>query len=92
MVVLWTPMAEADLATIFDFIADDNLQAAVDMDRLLRKSGNSLAVFPYKGRLGRVAKTRELIAHPNYIVVYRIAGDSIQILSILHAAQQYPPE
>ena len=91
MVVLWTPMAEADLAAIFDFIADDNLQAAVDMDRLLRKSGNSLALFPYKGRLGKVAKTRELIAHPNYIVVYRIIDDNIQILSILHAAQQYPP-
>ena len=92
MVVLWTPMAEADLAAIFDFIADDNLQAAVDMDRLLRKSCNSLALFPYKGRLGKVAKTRELIAHPNYIVVYRIIDDNIQILSILHAAQQYPPE
>lgn len=33
--------------------------------------------------------TREIIAHPNYLVVYQIT-DRIEIVSILHARQEYP--
>jgi len=33
--------------------------------------------------------TREAIVHPNYILVYRV-GETIDILAVLHARQQYP--
>ena len=38
---------------------------------------------------GRVLNTREIIVHPNYLVIYRLT-DRIEILSVLHARQQYP--
>ncbi|WP_354043151.1 type II toxin-antitoxin system RelE/ParE family toxin [Devosia sp. UYZn731] len=41
---------------------------------------------PGPGRCG----TRELVVHPNYIVVYRVLTDQIDIVSVLHARQEYP--
>lgn len=46
--------------------------------------------MPLAYRPGRVAGTREWVAHPNYIVVYRVGGESIRILNVLHARQEYP--
>lgn len=40
-------------------------------------------------RLGRVLNTGEIIVHPNYLAIYRLT-DRIEILSVLHARQQYP--
>jgi plasmid stabilization system protein ParE len=42
-------------------------------------------------RLGRVDGTREIVAHPNYIVVYRVVADRIEVTAVVHARRQYPP-
>ena len=49
-----------------------------------------LAQHSFLFRPGRVPGTRELVAHPNYIVVYRVKGNQVEIVSILHARQHYP--
>jgi toxin ParE1/3/4 len=51
---------------------------------------SQLPQHPYLYRLGRVSGTRELVAHPNYIVVYRVSATAIEIVSILHSRQQFP--
>lgn len=51
-----------------------------------------LAQHPKVYRAGRVRGTRELVVHPNYVVVYRIAGGEIEILRVLHSARQWPPD
>ena len=33
---------------------------------------------------------REIVAHPNYIVLYRVAAERIEIVNVVHARQQYP--
>ena len=33
---------------------------------------------------------REIVAHPNYIVVYRVGLDCIEVLRVMHARQEYP--
>ena len=38
-----------------------------------------------------VLRTRELVAHQNYILVYDTAGDLVRVLRVLHAARQWPP-
>ena len=43
----------------------------------------------YLYRHGRVSGTREMVVHPNYIVVYRVTH-VVEILNVLHSRQEYP--
>ena len=89
MFVVWSPEARHDLWQILDFISDKNPIAAFTLFSDIESATTNLVQNPYLYKLGRVTGTREIIVHPNYIVVYRVL-DSIEILSVLHARQQYP--
>ena len=41
-------------------------------------------------RAGRVKGTRELVVRPNYVLVYRVLPDAVEVLRVLHATQQWP--
>ena len=41
-------------------------------------------------RAGRVPETREALVTPNYMLVYRVGADVIEVLTIKHTRQQYP--
>lgn len=76
-------MAEADLDNIIDYIAQDNPTRAETFGQELRDKTLPLAQHPKMGRTGRPglpAFVRELVAHPNYIVFYRVLDD----LSLIH--------
>ena len=47
---------------------------------------------PYMFRSGKVDGTREIVAHPNYLVIYRITVTHIQVEAVIHARQKYPPD
>jgi toxin ParE1/3/4 len=50
-----------------------------------------LGAFPAIGRPGRVAGTRELVVSGTpYIVPYRVRGERVQIITVLHSAQRWP--
>ena len=88
-------MAEADLDNIIDYIAQDNPTRAEEFGQELRDKTLPLAQHPKMGRTGRPglpAFVRELIAHPNYIVFYRVLDEArtVEILRVKHAAQQTP--
>ncbi|WP_265258179.1 hypothetical protein [Verminephrobacter aporrectodeae] len=38
----------------------------------------------------RVPGLREIVAHPNYIVLYRVAADRIEIINRVHARREFP--
>jgi toxin ParE1/3/4 len=79
------------LEDIRDWIAVDNAPAAVRMMTRIRTAVERLATVPGAGRPGRVAGTRELvISGTPYIVPYRVRGDAVQIITILHGAQRWP--
>jgi toxin ParE1/3/4 len=48
------------------------------------------SVTPFLFRAGREPGTREIVAHPNYIVVNRVMDDWIEIVNVIHARQRYP--
>lgn len=45
---------------------------------------------PYLYRVGELPGTREIVAHPNYVVVYRVAVNRVDTVNVLHARQEYP--
>ncbi|MDL2313835.1 type II toxin-antitoxin system RelE/ParE family toxin [Desulfovibrio sp. OttesenSCG-928-C14] len=92
MLVIWSVSAERDLEAITEYIARDNLQAALALDDFIRDAANGLPAFPRQGKPGRIPGLRELVVHENYIVVYEIAEDEINIITVLHAARQWPTE
>jgi len=52
---------------------------------------SALAEFPERGRPGRRAGTRELVfGGLPYLAAYRLKGDLVEILRILHGAQVWP--
>jgi addiction module RelE/StbE family toxin len=93
MRVVWTDPAEEDRERIVLFIAQDNPQAALEMDDLFTAAADSLAAFPTRAKTGRVSGTRELIVHKNYILIYGIDedADTVYIKAVLHTARQWPP-
>ena len=91
MKLIWSAHARADRAAIFEFIESDNPTAAADIDEQIKKQVETLILLPESGRKGRVKGTRELVvARTPFIAAYRIAGESIRILRILHGAQRWP--
>ena len=91
MKVRWRPAAEADRDGIIDYIAQDDPAAAIDLGDAIDRRVTALPNQPKLYRVGRVRGTREMVVHPNYIVVYRIVRGEIEILRALHSARQWPP-
>lgn len=90
MNLIWRPAALEDRATIMDYIAEDNPVAALELDELIEEKTNSLVDHPRLYKPGRMKGTREMVVHPNYVVVYRENKTEIAILRVLHARQQWP--
>lgn len=89
MLVEWRSEARAELWQILNYIGDRHLVAAIQLYEAVEGATSALPEHPYLYRVGRVHNTREIVVHPNYLVVYRVT-DRIEILSVLHARREYP--
>lgn len=85
-------MAREDLRAIVQYVGKDSPVRAKSFGKALRDKTKPLAQHPELGRHGRLPGIRELVAHPNYVVFYRVLaeGRTVEILSVKHAAQQMP--
>ena len=92
MKVLWADSAAQNRRDIVDYIALDDLWAAIQIDALFERAVERLSEHPKLGRAGMLAGTRELIPHRSYRPIYEISDDQIWILALLHTARQWPPE
>jgi addiction module RelE/StbE family toxin len=87
----WSADSLADRNAIFDYIEVDSPQAAIKVDNRIQKQVESLMQFPQSGRIGRVEGTRELvISRTPYVVAYRIKGNTVRILRVLHGSRRWP--
>ena len=87
----WSVFALADRDDIFDFIEADSPRSAIRVDSAIEAQTERLVDFPDSGRPGRIPGTRELIVTGlPYIVAYRVMGDTVHILRVLHGSQQWP--
>ncbi len=90
MKLVWKQLALNDRERIMDHIAKDNPQAALDLDVLFEQKADRLVEQPEMYRVGRKRGTREMVVHPNYLVIYRINNDAVEVLRVKHSAQQWP--
>jgi toxin ParE1/3/4 len=77
------------LHAIHRYIAKNNPAAAKRVIERIEQSVAGLSHFPFTGRPGVVKGTR-LLSVPGlpYIVVYRVRGEVVDILAVLHAARR----
>ena len=85
--IKWTKTALGSLDEIAGFIAKDNPNRATSFVLELQAAVTKLQAHPGTGRAGRVPGTRELVLHQNYIAIYRVRGDDLEILRLHHAAR-----
>lgn len=91
MKVRWRPMALADRERIARYIADEGSPvAARKLDAEFVQKAHTAAQRPKLYRAGRVRGTREVVVRPTYVMVYRIEDEGIEVLRVLHTAQQWP--
>lgn len=89
--VVWTEDADEDLATIIEYVFERDPVAARRLWDRLKVSAVSLSEHPYLFKESdRMPGYREIVAHPNYLVFYRVLADRVQIEMVAHARRMYP--
>ncbi|WP_066570565.1 type II toxin-antitoxin system RelE/ParE family toxin [Snodgrassella sp. CFCC 13594] len=90
MLIKWSDNALIDLDIIVRYIFQHNPVAALEIEELILDSVQNLGTTPYIGRIGQVFGTRELVVHPNYMIVYCINDHMLEIAAIVHTKRHYP--
>lgn len=74
-----------DLRGIAHYVAQDKPGAAARLRLSIEAQVSKLADPNFPRRSGRVAGTKELVAHPNYIVVFVEDDMTVTVINVLHA-------
>ncbi len=92
MKVYWTDTAQTHLDNIYNYIARDSIQYAKrTVDRITKRS-IQISEFPLSGRKVpeiSIDQIREMIEGP-YRIVYHIKPDQIDVLAVIHGAENFP--
>lgn len=94
MILTWTIEANQDRSNLFDFIAEQNIYAAVKLDDKIQESVNNLIHQPLMGVLREDRKARCLIVPDFDInVFYEVdeQKEKIVILKVMHQKQFLNP-
>ncbi|WP_205966165.1 type II toxin-antitoxin system RelE/ParE family toxin, partial [Pseudomonas viridiflava] len=81
-----------DLLAIIDYISDDNVTAAQEMKDTVESRVANLPLHPRLYKEGREPGTREMVVHPNYIVIYSESTTTLIVVRALLVARQSPSE
>ncbi|OMG71389.1 type II toxin-antitoxin system RelE/ParE family toxin [Burkholderia ubonensis] len=90
MTIEWTSTALLNLADILDRVTEESPQGAASLSAEIQSKTARIESNPNLYRAGRVRGTRECVVTENYLMVYRITPDAVQILNVLHTRQQWP--
>ena len=91
MKIVWLPVGRRTRIAQLEYIAEQNPIAALRLDEEIERQVRQLSDQPMMGRSGRQPGTRELvISRTPFIVIYRVTNARIEILRMLHGAQQWP--
>jgi plasmid stabilization system protein ParE len=86
--------AVADLDTIWEYVARDDVDAADRIVEAAYRVCTNLAKHPELGPLRRFYSSGPgniryfvITEFPNYLIFYRVVADGVEIIRILHGAQ-----
>jgi len=86
--LIFSPQAEQDLIDIWDFIAQDNIDAADRIYDDIEQKCEALAQAPGMGRTrDELAPSLRSFPVGKYVIFYRLIEDGIEIARILHGAR-----
>jgi toxin ParE1/3/4 len=92
--VEWTAGAIDDLIELQDYIATDSPTAAELVAFRIETATDDLAHNPLKGHTAREGSGEGVyelvIPRTRYTVAYRIAGDVVEILAVVHQSREWP--
>ena len=87
--VVWTPQAITDVEAIRDYITRDSRRYATLVVERIVESVGRLETFPLSGRIVPERsddRLRELL-WGNYRIVYHVAGEVVEVLTVFHGAR-----
>jgi toxin ParE1/3/4 len=88
MKIRYTRRALSQLDEIYGYIAKENPDAAAGVISSIQSAINNLAYFPRLGRATDRPDVYRLVqARFQYRIFYRLRGDEVIILRVLHGAQ-----
>jgi len=81
-----SPEASQDLIEIYEFIAQDNLEAAERLRVELLEVLRGLPAMPGKGHVREDLTTRDVLFWPvrSYQVIYRSGTRPLEVVAVLH--------
>ena len=83
--------AARELEQTRTFLEGENPAAASRIFRRIDQILLTLLEYPTMGRRGRLPETREMaVPGTPMLLVYRVSGDILQLVAVLHGRQDYP--
>jgi toxin ParE1/3/4 len=94
MKIVWSRRAEQHLRAAYRYWSNEKSESSADI--ILERILSTVELLEHNselGRLGRIAKTRELILRPlPFVLAYRVRRDKIGIVALLHRARKWPEQ
>jgi len=89
--IRYLPDAQADLLSIYDWIAHDNPRRACAFVGNLDKRVGALETMPHLGRIPRYPKLKELgyrvLILDSYLIFYIVGARTIEVRRVIHASR-----
>lgn len=89
----WSQRAMRDLDGIYNYIANDSPRYALLTVERIRQAIQSVCRFPQSGRQvpGIDDDTLRQVFWRHYRIVYRIEGDRLFVVTVVHGARLFDP-
>ncbi|MBB5686117.1 type II toxin-antitoxin system RelE/ParE family toxin [Sphingobium boeckii] len=90
--IVWTTPAEHDLEEIDDYWLKHNPERADAILDVIEAAGNFLTTMPHAGpAVHSLAARKWSVSTTDYVLVYRVHVDRIEVLRVHHARQDWFP-
>ncbi len=87
----WSLKSRRDVTNLVSYIGENNPAAAQQQAYFIAKAAMGLMQFPEMGpETGNRDIRKLVVGNTPYIIAYRVRGDEVQILRVLHAKQRWP--